>query len=210
MEEAISEAQKNIYNCYLEALAAKSNRGYRRRSNFDNLSETTQMTLQKLEHFFSLYPNISVQDFFKAGFKYSATDWLSIDFFKTRKAVAFYNKYTREKQVASPDTDESINSFIEGVKNIVSFMKKNTLNFRQYRDAKNPFGVPWYIIHLKEQLISLYHLHALGVNLDEIPSDYKNLVMKDFDDYFERSRDAYLTSQKMIKIGNKVTNQIYN
>lgn len=56
---SINENQKKIYNYYLAAMGEKYNRGYKKRNNFDNIGEQTEIALIKLEHFFNQYPNIS-------------------------------------------------------------------------------------------------------------------------------------------------------
>lgn len=120
----------------------------------------------------------------------------------------YYNRYSRERQLSNPDSPEILQSFIEGLKFIASFLRENNIKVKEYRDSVNGMEVPWYLIHLKEQKISFYHLHAFDISLDSVPKDYKNLVFNGFDNIFNSTKDAYLTSKKMIEIGNKITEKV--
>lgn len=200
----LSEFQQKIYNFYLGALAEKQGRGYRARYNFDNLDISARITLGKLEQFFKQNNSVDPKAFFKAGFEYSVDNWLPLEHFKTRKAIAAYNKYIRTRSVADPDSSESLESFKEGLKFIASFSKENNVRIFQYKETKNGMGVPWFLIHLHEQRISFYHLHALDITLSDVPSDYKNLVFSKFDETFNTTLDKYLSSTRLKQIGNKL------
>lgn len=148
--DSITDFQQKLYNLYLSALAEKQGRGFRNRYRWDNLDTAALVTLIKLEQFFKSNENINPSDFFKAGFELSPENWLPIEHFKTRKAIAQYTKYMRGRAVADPDTADSLTSYVEGIKFILNFVKENQLNLNQYKEAKNGVGVPYYMIHLHD------------------------------------------------------------
>lgn len=120
----LKDEHKKLYNIYLEAMAYKNNRGYRKRVNFENIDKETEDALVKINHFLSRTPNISARDYFRAGFEYSVDTWLPIGFFKTRKAFVYYTRFMRNKQTANPDDPEILQSFMEGLKFLASFIKE--------------------------------------------------------------------------------------
>lgn len=67
----------------------------------------------------------------------------------------------------------------------------------------NESGVPWCIIHLKKQNISFYHIHALEINIDIFPQDYRELITEEFENVFYETRENYLKSKEMREIGTK-------
>jgi hypothetical protein len=54
------------------------------------------------------------------------------------------------------------------------------LTLGEYKTCVNGNGVPWCIIHLKKQNISFYHIHALEIDIDVFPEDYREMITDDF------------------------------
>lgn len=67
----------------------------------------------------------------------------------------------------------------------------------------NESGVPWVIIHLKQQNISFYHVHCLEIDIDVFPSDYREMITEEFEKVWEETKDAYWHSKVMREIGTK-------
>jgi hypothetical protein len=97
---------------------------------------------------------------------------------------------------------------MQGARNIVAFCLENRLPTKDYRTAVNNSGVPWILIHLNEQKISYYHLHALDISRTNIKSDYTDIVFRDFDEMFSSTKQKYINSNKLKQLGNKIREKI--
>lgn len=204
----LTDKEKEIYNAYLRALAEAANRAYKKRIDFSDFESESAEQLKKLNLFFNKFRHIMPYNFFKAGLYISEEKFLPLSFFNTYKAISCFTKYNKVKYELSADSDESIKSFKEGVTFICEFLKANRLSIADYRTCVNQFSVPWYAVHLKEQRISFYHLHAFGISKYSLPQDYKELVCSGFDDKFNETLRTYQASNKLKQLGNKIKQAI--
>ena len=69
-------------------------------------------------------------------------------------------------------------------------------------------SVPWILIHLNEQKISFYHLHALDISRSQLQSDYIEMIFHDFDKVFSETKQKYISSNKLKELGNKLKTKI--
>ena len=90
----------------------------------------------------------------------------------------------REKYYEDVDNIESIKDFKEGILFIYNFIAENDLTLMDYKSCVNESGVPWCIIHLKQQNISFYHIHALEISEDIFPDYYRELITEEFEKIF--------------------------
>lgn len=204
----ISDKGKEIYNYYLKALAEKSGRPYKKRTNFDKLTPEQEAQITKLEYFFQRYTNIYPLNFFRASFESCTEDYLPLEFFNKYKATVKYTEWYNKKGNALADSDETIKSFIEGVIYICQFCEKSNLHIKQYRTAVNELSVPWFLIHLQSKVISFYHLHALNIDASQVPQEYKNIVIPGFDEKFYSTKRSYNLSTKLKNVGEKLRKQV--
>ena len=200
----IGDTEKKIYNLYLKALGEKQNRPYTPKKDFSNLTDGVIVTLKKLALFFENYKDVNPSLFFRAGFKHEDRNFLELSFFTSLKASRLYSKYVREKYVNSVDNEESVKDFKDGIIFIYDFMKDNDFTLSDYVNGRNESGVPWFVIHLKKQNISFYHIHALDINLDKFPADWRELLIEDFEDIFFATKRNFENSLVMKKIGSKL------
>lgn len=200
----INENQAKIYNAYLKSLADHAGRPYRERQNFDKIDKGKLAALDKLERFFERYPHIQPYNFFKASFDECGVDFIKLEDFTKYKAVTIYGRKVRDMYESSADSKESIESFKSGIVFINDFTRRNGLSFGDYPNTVNKMGVPYYILHMKEQRISFYHLHIFDVELGSIPEDYRELIMTGFDVNYHKTKRNYLSSTTMKSIGDKV------
>lgn len=200
----IGDTEKKIYNLYLKALGEKQNRPYTPKKDFSNLTDGVIVTLKKLALFFENYKDVNPSLFFRAGFKHEDRNFLELSFFTSLKASRLYSKYVREKYVNSVDNEESVKDFKDGIIFIYDFMKDNDFTLSDYVNGRNESGVPWFVIHLKKQNISFYHIHALDINLDKFPADWRELLIEDFEDIFFSTKRNFENSLVMKKIGSKL------
>ena len=110
----------------------------------------------------------------------------------------------REKYNNRVDNEESIKDFKDGIIFIYDFMKENDFTLTDYVNGVNDAGVPWFIVHLKKQNISFYHIHALDINIEKFPSDWRELLVEDFDEIFFGTKRNFENSMIMKKIGSKL------
>jgi hypothetical protein len=206
----MTDIQKEIYNSYLCALAKANNRPYKPRKNFSTLDDDTLNYLYRLEVFFTQFKHINPFNFFNASFEYRKISYIPLSDFIKHSAVVAYSRNSKEKYNDFIDSDKSIENFINGYKNIVAFCLSNNLPVEQYRTCVNNMGIPWVLIHLNEQKISFYHLHALDISRTELNSDYIDITFHEFDNVFNETKQKYINSNKLKQIANKLNQKISN
>lgn len=199
----VSEFQQRIYNDYLKALGEANNRPYKPRKDF-NISDENKNYLYRLELFFSQFKHINPYNFFTASFKYRQLTWMSLGDFLKHSAIIAYSKWNQVKYDEFVDSESSIKSFWDGFRHIVAFCLSNKIPTKNYKNCVNNVGVPWVLIHLNEQKISYYHLHALGIHRTDLKSDYLELTFNEFDSVFSKTKQQYEKSKELKKLGNKL------
>lgn len=204
----LSDSQQSIYNQYLHALGEANDRPYRKRSNFDNIRDDISSVLIRLEHFFSKYQYIRPYDFFLAGLRYSGAKYLPISYYLKRCAIASYKKYRDSLLTVDPDSDGSISSFEEGIKFIEEFVSSQDKLLSDYTRLNNRASIPYWLMHLKEQHISFYHLHALGIDPSVVESGLRDIMIQEFDKKFEATRQAYSVSGKLKTLGDSFKSKL--
>ena len=200
----LTDFEKKIYNTYLRILGENQGRPYTPKKDFSNLTDGLRMSLKKLSFFFETFKDVNPIMFFRSGFKGEDTKFLELSFFTSLKASRLYAKYVREKYFNSVDNEESIKDFKEGIIFIYDFMKENHMSIMDYVLKNNESGVPWFIIHLKRQNISFYHIHALDITIDKFPQDWRELLVNNFEEVFYSTKKNFDASQNMKKIGTKL------
>lgn len=198
-----NEQEQKIYNTYLRALAEHHQRPYKARRDFSTLREKDKLQLSRLKLFFDNYKDVNPFQFFRAGFKYEMNTYPTLEYFNTLKATRLYAKHMRERYYEDVDNHESIRDFKDGILFIYNFITENDLSLFEYKTCVNESGVPWVIIHLKRQNISFYHIHALEVDIDIFPEDYRELITEDFENVFYETKESYIQSKEMKEIGSK-------
>lgn len=204
----VNDVQRDIYNDYLKAYAAFQGRPYRKRNDFSKADKGLLAALDKMERFFEQYKHIQPYLFFKATFDTTDKKYVKFEDFTKYSAVAAYSRWSRERNENNADSAEVLQSFKDGIVFIRDFVKEKGIKFSEYKRAVNPFGVPWFIIHLKEQRITVYHLHFLNVAPRDIALDYQEFVMMDFEGVFDKTKRNYENSVTMKEIGSKAADAL--
>ena len=199
----LNETEQKIYNAYLRAMAEKYKRPYKARKDFSKMREKDVLQIQKLRMFFEQYRDVNPFQFFKAGFKYELNTYPTLEYFTTLRATRVYAKHMREKYNEDVDNIESLKDFKDGILFIYGFIQEKDITLADYKTCVNEHGVPWVIIHLKQQNISFYHLHSLEVGIDIFPKDFRELITDNFEEIFYETRETYLNSKMMKEIGDK-------
>lgn len=203
----VNDFQQRIYNDYLKAIGEANNRPYKPRKDF-NIDEEIKIYLYRLELFFNQFKHISPYKFFIASLKYRELKYIPLQDYLKHSAIVAYSRWNMAKYDQFVDSPESLQSLMDGFKHIVAFCLSNNLPTKDYRTCVNNMGIPWMLIHLNEQKISYYHLHALEVNRTELKSDYINLTFNDFDGMFSKTKHQYINSKELKELGNKLKSKI--
>lgn len=198
-----NEQEQKIYNCYLRAQAQKYNRPYTARKDFSKMREKDKLQLSRLRLFFEQYKDVNPFQFFRAGFKYEIGTYPTLEYFNTLQATRLYAKHVRERYYENVDNYESIKDFKDGILFIYGFIQDKEITLSDYKTCVNESGVPWVIIHLKQQNISFYHLHCLQIDIDLFPLDYREMITEDFQKVWQSTKDAYYNSKAMRDIGTR-------
>lgn len=204
----MNEKQQEIYNQYLKAIAKVNNRPYKLRKDFSKLDEDSKIILYRLELFFDKFSHIQPYNFFLAFLEYKELKYASLDSYLKQSAIIAYSRHSKQKYDEYVDSEKSLEDFMQGARNIVAFCLEKRLPTKDYRTVVNNSGVPWILIHLNEQKISYYHLHALDISRTNIKSDYTDIVFRDFDEMFSSTKQKYINSNKLKQLGNKIREKI--
>lgn len=199
----LDEVEKRIYNTYLRAQAEYHDRPYTPRKDFSKMREKDVLQLRKLKMFFNQYRDVNPFQFFRAGFKYETGSYPTLEYYNSLKATRIYAKHIRRRYAEDVDNIDSLRDFKDGILFIYNFMTEKDISLLDYKSCVNESGVPWVTIHLKQQNISFYHIHALEISLDVFPDDYREMITEEFEDVYERTKVAYLDSKLMKDIGTK-------
>lgn len=199
----LDEVEQKIYNTYLRALAQRHGRPYKARKDFTNMREKDELQIKKLKLFFDQYRDVNSFQFFRAGFKYETNTYPTLEYFNTLRATRIYAKHMRQKYNEDVDNHENIKDFKEGILFIYGFIQDKDITLADYKTCVNESGVPWCIIHLKQQNISFYHIHALEIKSEIFPIDYRQMITDEFEKVWEDTKQQYLGSKVMREIGTK-------
>lgn len=204
----MNQKQEEIYNQYLKALAKVNNRPYKLRKDFSKVDDETKIVLYRLELFFDQFSHIQPYNFFLALLEYKGLTFATLSDYLKHSAIVAYSRHNIKKYDEYVDSDASLDNFMQGARNIVEFCLGNGLPTNQYRTSINNNGVPWILIHLNEQKISYYHLHALDISRTDINSDYTDILFHDFNEMFISTKQKYINSNKLKQLGNKLKEKI--
>jgi hypothetical protein len=204
----LTDFHKEIYNTYLKQLAIKLKRPYCKRKDFSKLPIETIEALLKLDLFFKRNPELDIDLYFKAGMEMSPATVSVTDYLNNTRILRYYKNIVKSRYNENVDSDGSFNDFIQGFKFITDFAKSNNLPLNEYITCVNDNGIPWCLIHLKQQKISMYHLHAFNFSISNFAEEMLNLYLEDFKQKFYETRRQYFTSVRLKPVGDKIMSKI--
>lgn len=199
----ITDKQQEIYNQYLKAIAEVNNRPYNKRKDFTKFKDSDKITLKRLELFFNQYKHINPYMFFKASLEYKALTYIPLADYLKFNAISCYNKQNKLKY-DNCNSEEIMKDFEQGLRFILTFCSENNCSLKDYKKSINPQGVPWPLIHLKEQNISFYHIHALDICYNDIKTDYVDAMFSDFENQFNKTKNQFNNNNELVKIRKKI------
>jgi len=196
----ISEFEKHIYNLHLKATKDHNKSPYKFRKDFSNISDTDQLTLNKLSSFFFKHKNISPEIFFKSAYKlYSDEKFLPLSFFNTLKAIKAYTIFQKNLNSLDPDSAEQLEFTKKSLIFVFNFCKLNKINFYQY-PLHSIDNFPSFLLHLKERHVNIFSLFYFDNIIQLITRIDNNRLKFMFDDEFLANLNAkkikYLNSKK--------------
>lgn len=156
----VTEYHKQIYNKYLAISRSCANKPFRLRKDFSKFEETESFYyVRKLTLFFTRFPDIDLDDFFRAPYNiYPDVDSVfDLKFYTTQRALKVYTMYMNNKRAQSPDSDDQLFSIKKSIQYIVKFCANNNIKIFEY--PKHTTGcVPSFVEHVKRGKVSLYVL----------------------------------------------------
>lgn len=199
----LDDIEQKIYNIYLRAQADYHKRPYTPRKDFSKMRNKDVLQLKKLRLFFDQYKDVNPFVFFKAGFVYETGTYPTLEYYNSLKATRVYSKFIRKRYDNDVDNNDSIKDYKDGILFIYNFISEKGISLSDYKTCVNESGVPWFVIHLKQQNISFYHIHTLELSIEMFPYDYREMITEKFNDLFYYTRRLYLDSRIMKEIGTK-------
>lgn len=196
---SLTEVEKKIYNSFLIAQRTIKGLPFKLRQNFDKLSDADYIVLKKLNFLFASNNEVNMLEFFTAPYKvYQDETYFDLQFFKTSKAIACYTAYTRKKETASPDTEDTINACKRSCTFILRYCRANNITLAQYR-VINLGNNPIVLQHLRDHKINFYILHGLECSktFKLVEPDLLDFFIKDFHDILNKTRLILAQSQKL-------------
>lgn len=201
-QKQLNNFQKQIYNSYLKALACKAGRPYTPRKDFSDIQDEIYTAILKLESLFLRNPEINMDYYFRAGL--DAEDIRTITTFVRPVYLKHYVRYMVKRDGLSPDSESVQKDFVEGFKFIISFLKEHNLKLDDYPIAVNDSGIPWYLIHLKQRKILMYHLHHFNISPPQMGDELLNIYTSDFRQKFSDTWRSFKNSTKLKSISENI------
>lgn len=184
----MTELEKRIYNKHMAISRSVRNKAYRLRGNFEGFEDDAKYPyIKKLAIFFSRYPEVNMDLYFKAPYKlYLDVDYFDLQYFASPRAIKTYTIYKQELDKLSPE------QHLEDVKNSLNFIGKycisNKIQFDDYICHNNGGIHPVWIYHLKNSDINIYSLMEypnILEHINDIPEEELRLFFgKNYQDFF--------------------------
>jgi hypothetical protein len=201
----VTEKEKYIYNCYLSTSRKINNQPFTYRKNFEGFEKKPEyIAINKLNTFFSKFPNINIKDFFEAPFYVYNDKHFDLNFYITQKAIKAYTIYQTKFLPDNPDHEQTLQKIKDSFQFIYNFCKQNNITLEKYTSFTSD-GSKWhdFMMHVKGRNVVIYALFVFP-NFDSILSRYDNEI-KDFvfGEVFSNInfyRTKYYTSSKAKKL----------
>lgn len=194
----ISDKQKFIYNQFLITSRTVKNKPFKKRENFDKISDEHKICLYKLETLFN-NNNINQKLFFEAPFAiYKDEDFFPLEFFTTRKAIKCYTEYVKHIEKQDPDSDDCISKCYDACKFIYKYCIEHKMTLNSYKKSQTN-SIPLSLVHLKEHNINFYTLHALEISnlVSYTTSEMCDFIVPDFSSIYQKTKQSFIKSNKL-------------
>jgi len=156
--QLITEFDKRVYNTYLKVSRSSNNQPFKFRKDFEKLDEKSFVALKKVSSFLKRYPQIKLEEFFKAPLAlYPDETYFPLEYFHSLKATKTYTLFNKKQLLQDPDSEEQLNGIKKSLVFIYNFCKDRNINVLNYVNHMTNNELS-FIIHLKNHDISLFVL----------------------------------------------------
>lgn len=156
--QLITEFDKKVYNTYLKVARSSNNQPFKYRKDFEKLDEKCFVALKKVSSFLKRYPQIKLEEFFKAPFAlYPDEKYFPLEYYYSLKATKAYTLFNKKQLLQDPDSEDQLNNIKKSLVFIYNFCKDNNIGVSNYINhvTNKEFS---FILHLKNHDVCLYAL----------------------------------------------------
>lgn len=203
----ITKLEEQIYNSHLSTYRKIKGEPYSLRKDFSKLEEEKIIYLKKLSKFFENYPNVDMDDFFKAPYIVYDVTYYPLEFYTKPKALTSYTQYKNQLELQNPDSDDALLRLKKSIQFILEFCKEREIGVSEYETYQTD-TIPCFLDHLKNHKINFYALHALTFSIPRVESKILDFMFRDFYGTFRNTRNKYYASKKMKLFGNKLKDKL--
>jgi hypothetical protein len=202
----LSEIEKRIYNSYL--YYSRLGHPVKLRKDFSDMDANTVAFLKKLSLFFSRFPHINIDDFFKAPrILHPDNDYPKLQNFTTLSATKTYSLF--KKQEEDEDPEKQTDKIKESFRFIGMFCLENKIPLEKYSTHKTGYMTSW-LNHYREHRVNPYSLMELGTldGFKLLAEDEKALWAGDFFHKIDSYKTRYYNSPKTKQLVREATKKI--
>lgn len=147
----ISPNEQRIYNDWLRAIAARAGRPYRKRINFDKMSDADCNSLTKLDAFFERNEISDPSDYFLKVLNYFQEKHLPLAFFSGSQAATAYTRENK-KLLFRMRTDVEVEQEVAAAFIFIAeYCVKKKIPFSKYISHKEEgSAMPVFLSHVRE------------------------------------------------------------
>ena len=158
----LNDFQQRVYNCYLSTTRSALKQPFTLRKDFSDFTEESEYYryTKKLAMFFRKFPNIDMQQYFRAPFEiYKDGEQYDMKFFISQKAIALYSMYVKRLNDESPDSPDQILHIRNSLVFIIKFCRDNHISIDNYIYYKSPGATTEdFLTHYRNRNVSIYVL----------------------------------------------------
>jgi hypothetical protein len=214
MQEAskkLTDQEKRIYNKFHAVTRSSQNKPFKLRKDFDGFEDKYPdrvFYVKKLALFFTRFPHVSVDEFFKAPYDIyqDRENQFDLKFYTSQRALKVYTMYNQKNQLKSPDSDDQLISIRKSLEFILKFCDSNNIAISEY--INHPSGnIPSYIMHMKQCKVNVYVLFGFEGFENSIQSsdaEHVAMILGDFGKMIPNYRTAFMSSKlakKLVRSG---------
>ena len=165
--------------------------------------------MERLESFFTSYPNVNVKDYFWAPYKVfpNENESYPLDYYTTPKSLKVYTTYMKTIEMENPDSVETLERFRDTLKFIFLFCSEKGLTLEDYK-AYSEQSIPCWLAHLKDHKITFYTVHGLGISKPKVDSRILEFMFTDFYGTFQKTKNNFYLSKKLKGFSQIAINKI--
>ena len=198
----LTDREKQIYNKFHAVTRSEQNKPFKLRKDFEGFEDKYPdrvFYVKKLALFFTRFPHVSVDDFFKAPFDIyqDRSSQFDLKFYTSQRALKVYTMYNQKNQLKSPDSDDQLVVIRKSLEFILKFCDSNNLSIEQYTEHQSG-NIPSYIMHLKQCKVSVYVMfgfEGFESSMQAIDKEHVELILGDLVKMLPNYRTTFMSSK---------------